>query len=73
VHQEFGAKQNRQCDQEPNVSLDIAQKGDLDAPAMCVSFDQRQEQERQPREYRDGQNPPAKKFQTIPGEMRAPE
>jgi hypothetical protein len=59
--------------QEPNMSLDIAQEGDLDAPAECVSLDHRQEQERQPREYRDSQSPPAKKLQTIPGEMRAPE
>jgi hypothetical protein len=27
----------------------------------------------QPRECRDGQNPPARKFQCIPGEMRVPE
>ena len=55
------------------MSLDVAEEGDLDAPAKGVSLDHRQEQERQPRECRDGQNPPAKKLQSIPGEMRAPE
>jgi hypothetical protein len=73
VHHEFGAKKNRQCDQEANVSLNIVHEGDLDAPAECVALDHGQEQERQPREYCDGQSPPAKKLQSIPGEMRAPE
>jgi hypothetical protein len=73
VDHEFGGEQNRQGNEEPNVSLDIAQEGDLDAAADRVSLDYRQEHERQPRECGDDQNPTAKKFQSIAGEMRAPE
>lgn len=72
MRHEFGAQEHGQCDQETDVSFDVAKEGDLDA-ALRVSLNHGQEQKRQPREERNEQSPPLKEFQAIPGEMHAPQ
>jgi len=72
MHHQFGGDEYRQCNQESDVRLNVVQEGDLDGATQGVSLDQRQKEERQPREERDYQDSAAQQFQCIPGEMSAP-
>jgi hypothetical protein len=72
VHCKLGKDEYWKCDQESNVSFDVVQKWDLDGPTEGVTFRNRQQQQRQPRDQREDQCLAVHQFQTFARQVPAP-
>jgi hypothetical protein len=71
MHDQLRDDQHRQRQQEPGVRFDVLQEGNTDRAAPEVPAQGREDQQREPREERDGDDPAAQELQRIAAQMGA--
>ncbi len=73
MHDQLGGDEERQCDQETHVHLEVADERDGDVVADSPARGERQQQQRQPGDGGQDDDPPRQQFQGVARKARAPQ